>query len=67
MMDLLVELADGALANVEIQKIPYQFPGERMSCYSSDLVLRQYSRIKGEKGQRFKYNDMKKVYTVVIF
>ena len=66
-MDILVELADGSLANVEVQKVPYLFPGERMSCYSSDLVLRQYSRVKGERGNRFKYSDMKKVYTIVIF
>ena len=47
-MDILVQLEDGSLANVEVQKIPYMFPAERMSCYSSDLVLRQYSRVKGE-------------------
>jgi len=40
-MDILVELEDGSLANVEVQKIPYRFPGERMSCYSADLLLRQ--------------------------
>lgn len=39
-MDILVELETGALCNVEIQKISYLFPGERMSCYSSDLLLR---------------------------
>ncbi len=66
-MDILVELEDGSLANVEVQKIPYLFPGERMSCYSSDMVLRQYSRVKGEKGNAFNYSDMKKVYTIVIF
>ena len=66
-MDILVELSDGTLANVEIQKIPYAFPGERISCYSSDLVLRQYSRVKGEKGKDFTYRNMKKVYTIVIF
>ena len=66
-MDILVELEDGSYANVEIQKIPYAFPGERISCYSSDLVLRQYSRVKGENGEGFTYRDMKKVYTIVIF
>lgn len=66
-MDILVELEDGSLANVEIQKIPYFFPAERMSCYSADLLMRQYSRIKGERGKAFKYNDIKKVYTIVIF
>ena len=38
-MDILVELEDGSLANVEVQKIPYAFPAERMSCYSADLLL----------------------------
>lgn len=65
-MDILVELEGGALANVEVQKVPYLFPGERMSCYSADLVLRQYSRVKDERKNRFKYGDLKKVYTVVI-
>ena len=66
-MDILVELEDGSLANVEVQKIPYNFPGERMSCYSADLLLRQYTRLKGERGQDFKYSDMKKVYTIIIY
>ena len=66
-MDILVELEDGSLANVEVQKIPCFFPGERMSCYSADLLLRQYSRVKSEKGKYFKYNDLRKVYTIIIF
>ena len=33
----------------------------------ADLLLRQYSRIKGEKGKGFRYSDIKKVYTIVIF
>ena len=49
-LDILVELEDGFLSNIEIQKCPYAFPAERMSCYSSDLVMREYTRIKaGEK------------------
>lgn len=66
-MDILVELWDGSLANVEIQKIPFFFPAERMSCYSADLLLRQYSRVKGKRGKCFRYSDIKKVYTIVIF
>ena len=66
-MDVLVRLADGALANVEVQKVPYLFPGERISCYSADLVLRQYSRVKGAKGNAFNYGDLRKVYTIVFF
>ena len=66
-MDILVELEDGSLANVEVQKIPYNFPAERMSCYSADLLLRQYNRVKGERGKEFKYNDIKKVYTIILY
>ena len=66
-MDILVQLKDGSITNVEIQKIPYAFPAERMSCYSSDLVLRQYSRVKGEQGRNFTYKDLKKVYTIIFF
>ena len=66
-MDIIVELEDGSIANVEIQKISYLFPAQRMSCYSADLLLRQYARVKGNKGESFTYNDLKKVYTIIIF
>ena len=65
-LDVLVEFGTGELADVEIQKIGYLFPGQRASCYSSDMVMRQYERVKGIKGDRFTYRDMKKVYTIVI-
>jgi len=52
---------------VEIQKIPYYFPAERASCYSADLLLRQYSRIKTEKGKAFSYKDLHKVYTIILY
>ena len=64
-MDIVVRLSDGSLANVEIQKIPYMFTAERISCYSSDLLMREYSRLK--KNKNFKYSDMKKVYTIVLY
>ena len=64
-MDIVVRLSDGSLANVEIQKIPYMFTAERISCYSSDLLMREYSRLKKDKN--FKYSDMKKVYTIVLY
>lgn len=65
-MDILVQLADGSLTNIEIQKIPYKFAGERMSCYSADLLLRQYSNVKASSSI-FDYRSLKKVYTIVIF
>ncbi len=64
-MDIIVRLSDGSLANVEIQKVPYRFTAERISCYSSDLLMREYSRLKKKKN--FKYSDMKKVYTIVLY
>ncbi len=66
-MDILVELEDGSLANVEIQKIGYAFTAERATCYSADVVMRQYTRVKGEKGRSFSYKDMKKVYTIIFY
>ena len=67
LLDILVQLEDGSIANVEIKKIPYAFPGERMSCYSSDLMLRQYTRVKSLKGSSFIYKNLKTVYTIVMF
>lgn len=66
-MDLLAVLSDGSLVNIEIQKQGYAFPAERISCYSADLLLRQYSRLRGKAGKRFTYGDIKKVYVIVLF
>lgn len=65
--DIVVELEDGSLANVEVQKIGYKFPGERSACYSADLLLRQYRRIRREKKKKFSYKDIKSVYTIILF
>ncbi len=67
LLDIVVELENGSIANVEVQKIGYAFPGQRSACYSADLLLRQYKRIKGERGKAFSYKDIKKVYTIVLF
>lgn len=66
-LDIVVQLSDGSIANVEVQKIGYAFPGQRSACYSADLLLRQYKRVKSEKGKKFSYKDIKKVYTIVLF
>lgn len=65
--DLVVSLGDGSLANLEVQKIGYLFPGERSACYSSDLLLRQYKRIRGMRKKKFSYKDIRNVYTIVLF
>lgn len=65
--DIVVELDTGSLANVEIQKMGYYFPEQRCACYGSDLLLRQYKRIRSEKGKKFSYKDIRDVYTIVLF
>ena len=68
-MDLLVRLASGALVNIEIQRIGYLFPGQRCACYSSDLVMRQYTRVREEcrrQKKAFSYKNIKRVYTIVL-
>ena len=65
--DMVVQLEDGSIVNLEIQKIGYMFPGERGACYSADLLLRQYKRVRGIKGKNFSYRDIKRVYTIVLF
>lgn len=64
--DIIVEFETGELADVEIQKYGYLFGGERASCYSSDMMMRQYERVRSIKGEDFTYKDLKKVYTIVI-
>ena len=49
--DILVEFEDGSLADVEIQKLGYAFPGERSACYAADLLLRQYKRARDKRNR----------------
>ena len=68
--DIVVEFEDGALADIEIQKIGYAFPGERSACYSADLLLRQYKRAREKiqgRNRKFSYKNIKNVYTIVLF
>lgn len=66
-MDIVVKMDDGSYANVELQRLGYAFPGQRSACYSSDLLLRQYSMVKRQRGKRFTYKDVRKVYTIIFF
>ena len=65
-MDIVVELEDGSIIDVEMQKVGYQFSGQRSSCYASDLVMRQYNRIKNQKKDEFSFKDMKPVYLIIL-
>ena len=64
-MDMVVRMSDGSIANIEIQKVPYDFPAERISCYSADLVLRQYKMLTGSKNEIESENDS--VHTIILF
>ena len=69
-MDMVVRVSDGSLVNVEIQKVPYMFPAQRISCYSSDLVMRQYRRESERlrhENKGMSYKNLKKVYTIVFY
>ncbi len=62
-MDIIVQLADGSIENVEVQKVGYLFPGERGACYSDDLPPRQYKRVRGEKeGKEFRLQGYQERY-----
>ena len=65
--DIVVELLDGSIANVEVQKIGYMFTGPRCSCYLSDMMLRQYKRIRAREKNAFSYGKIKKVYLIVLY
>ena len=69
-LERIEEREDGSIANVEVQKIGYQFPGQRAACYSADLLLRQYKRVKDfteANDQPFSYGSIQNVYTIVFF
>ena len=65
-MDVLVILEDHSYANIEMQKVGYEFPLARADCYASDIIMRQYSRLKAETGKHFNFNQMNKVYCIIL-
>lgn len=65
-MDALVQLEDLSYANIEMQKIGYQFPLARADCYAADVIMRQYSQLKAKLLKKFRFKDMRKVYCIVL-
>lgn len=65
-MDIIIRLSDGSIVDVEMQKYGYMFNGERSSCYISDMIMRQYNRIKKKRKKKFKFSQMKPVHLVVL-
>lgn len=67
-MDILVKSEEGNIINVEMQKSPYKFTGERESCYLSDLIMRQYNSVRAqsrEENKDFSYRMMRPVYSII--
>ena len=65
-MDIIVELENESLVNLEFQIYGYYFPGERGSCYLSDMIMRLYNKTKSQLGRNFSYRKMQPVYLIVM-
>jgi predicted transposase/invertase (TIGR01784 family) len=65
-MDILVQLDDCSYANVEMQKIGYNFPLARADCYASDIIMRQYEQVKAEWKDNFSFSKLQKVYCIIL-
>ena len=69
-MDIIVQLEDGSITTVEVQKYGYAFPGQRAACYSADMLLRQYKKLRDDfrkQNKRMNYRAIKPVYTIVLY
>ena len=65
-MDIIVRTDSGATVSVEMQRIGYMFPGQRTSCYLSDMIMRQYQTVRSQMGKDFSYSSLKPVTLIVI-
>ena len=65
-MDIIVALCDGSTVDVEMQKVGYHFPGQRSDCYTADMIMRQYNRVRNEKNEEFSYKDLKPVHLFIL-
>ena len=65
-MDIIVRFSDGSLADIEVQKVGFNFPGERADCYCADMIMRQYVHLRNLTGDKFTYSSMRPVYLFVL-
>ena len=71
-MDVLTELENIGFADLEMQKVGYQFPLERSDCYGADIIMRQYNRLRSKmreqkrEGQPFDFRKLKPVFCIVL-
>ena len=65
-MDIVVRFSDDSLADIEVQKVGYDFPGERADSYCADMLMRQYMTLRRSDDKRFSYRSMRPVYLFVV-
>ena len=65
-MDVLVILEDGTYANLEMQKVGYEFPIERNDCYGADVIMRQYTKLRDRLKDNFTFKHLKKVFCIIL-
>ena len=65
-MDIVVQLSDGRVVDVEMQKYGCYFTGERSSCYMADMIMRQYNRIRAREKTKYVFGKMEPVYLIVL-
>ena len=58
-MDIVVQLSDGKVVDVEMQKYGCYFTGERSSCYMADMIMRQYNRIRAREKTKYVFGKIK--------
>ena len=65
-LDIVVEFADGSVADVEIQRRGSRMPPQRSAVNSANLLTRRYAVEKGEKKSEMDYTMLRPVYMIVI-
>lgn len=66
-LDILVQLEDGSLADVEMQQVAFDFPMHRAAVHSARLLNQQYQTVRAQKREEVPYTDVRKVYTIIFF
>ena len=66
-LDIVVEFADGSVADVEIQRRGSRMPPQRSAVNSANLLTRRYSVEKGKRKSEMDFTMLRPVYMIVIF
>lgn len=66
LFDIMVELENGEIAIVEVQRRGVNMPPQRPVVYSANAVVRQHATLRGQKKEEIDYEDIHPVYTIII-